>query len=80
MSLLFRNRGAILLLMLNIFLIFTGIGLVIPIMPTYMIELHINGSIVGLLVAAFSLTQLIFSPFGGKLSDSIGRKRLLLLE
>lgn len=78
MSLLFRNRGAILLLMLNIFLIFTGIGLVIPIMPTYMIELHINGSIVGLLVAAFSLTQLIFSPFGGKLSDSIGRKKIII--
>ncbi|MEH6914474.1 MFS transporter, partial [Priestia megaterium] len=48
MSLLLRNRAAILLLMLNIFIIFTGIGLVIPIMPTYMTELHINGSVMGL--------------------------------
>ncbi|MGE8203344.1 MFS transporter [Heyndrickxia sp. NPDC080065] len=78
MSLLLRNRGAILLLMLNIFLIFTGIGLVIPIMPTYMIELHINGSIVGLLVAAFSLTQLLFSPFAGRLSDTLGRKKIIV--
>lgn len=38
MSLLLKNRGAMLLLMLNIFLAFTGIGLVVPIMPTYMNE------------------------------------------
>ncbi|GJM71890.1 hypothetical protein HMSSN036_41060 [Paenibacillus macerans] len=75
MSLLIRNNGAILLLMINIFLVFTGIGLVVPIMPTYMNELHISGSIVGMLVAAFSLTQLVFSPFAGRLSDSLGRKK-----
>lgn len=78
MSLLLRNRGAMLLLMLNIFLVFTGIGLVVPIMPTYMNELHINGSIVGLLVAAFSLTQLLFSPFTGRLSDTLGRKKIIV--
>lgn len=75
MSLLLRNRGAMLLLMLNIFLAFTGIGLVVPIMPTYMNELQIGGSVVGLLVAAFSVTQLIVSPFAGRLSDRMGRKK-----
>lgn len=79
MSLLLRNRGAILLLMLNIFLVFTGIGLIIPIMPTYMNELHITGGLVGLLVAAFSLTQLIFSPIAGRLSDTIGRKKMIVI-
>ncbi|MFD1991871.1 MULTISPECIES: MFS transporter [Paenibacillus] len=78
MSLLLRNRGAILLLMINIFLIFTGVGLVIPIMPTYMNELHINGSMVGLLVAAFSLSQLICSPIAGRLSDTWGRKKMIV--
>lgn len=78
MSLLIRNNGAILLLMINIFLVFTGIGLVVPIMPTYMNELHISGSIVGMLVAAFSLTQLVFSPFAGRLSDSLGRKKIII--
>ncbi|MRN51741.1 MFS transporter [Paenibacillus monticola] len=78
MSLLLRNRGAMLLLMLNIFLAFTGIGLVVPIMPTYMNELHMSGRIVGLLVAAFSLTQLLISPFAGRLSDSIGRKKVIV--
>ncbi|MNW37637.1 Tetracycline resistance protein, class B [compost metagenome] len=79
MSLLLRNRGAILLLMINIFLIFTGIGLVIPIMPTYMTELNISGSIVGLMVAAFSLTQLLFSPVAGRLSDKLGRKKIIVV-
>ncbi|MFD7521873.1 MFS transporter [Paenibacillus chitinolyticus] len=78
MELLLKNRGAVLLLMLNIFLVFTGIGLVIPIMPTYMDELHLNGSIMGFLVAAFSLTQLIFSPLAGRLSDSLGRKKMIV--
>ncbi|WP_160035395.1 MFS transporter [Paenibacillus sp. An7] len=78
MSLMLRNRGAILLLMINIFLIFTGIGLVVPIMPSYMDLLHISGSIVGLLVAAFSFTQLIFSPLAGRLSDNWGRKKIII--
>lgn len=79
MDLMLRNRGAILLLMLNIFLIFMGIGLVVPIMPTYMDVLHISGSIVGLLVAAFSFTQLIFSPIAGRLSDTWGRKKIIVI-
>ncbi|ANF96471.1 MFS transporter [Paenibacillus bovis] len=78
MALLFRNRAALLLLMFNIFLVFTGIGLVIPIMPTYMNELHIGGSILGLMVAAFSISQLVFSPFTGRLSDRVGRKKLII--
>lgn len=78
MSLLLRHNGAILLLMFNIFLVFTGIGLVIPIMPTYMSELHISGGTVGMLVAAFSLTQLLFSPLAGRLSDNMGRKRIII--
>lgn len=78
MALLLKNRGAMLLLMLNIFLAFTGIGLVVPIMPTYMNELGIGGSVVGLLVAAFSLTQLLVSPFAGRLSDKMGRKKIIV--
>ncbi len=40
--------------------------------------LHINGSLLGLLVAAFSITQLVFSPIAGRLSDSMGRKKVIL--
>lgn len=79
MALLTRNRGALLLLMLNIFLVFTGIGLVVPIMPAYMDLLHISGTTVGLLVAAFSFTQFLFSPIAGRWSDAWGRKKIIVI-
>lgn len=79
MALLLKNRGALLILMFSIFLVFTGIGLVIPIMPKYMENLGISGGVIGLLVAAFSLTQLLFSPVAGRLADSFGRKRMIVI-
>ncbi|WP_169082863.1 MFS transporter [Paenibacillus sp. PL91] len=79
MSLLSKNRGALPILMFNLFLVFSGIGLVIPIMPKFMESLGITGGIVGLLVAAFSLTQFLFSPLAGRLADSFGRKKLIVI-
>lgn len=73
-----RNRGAILLLMGNIFLAFVGIGLVIPIMPTYMNVLGISGTVVGLLVAVFALTQFIVAPYAGSWADRYGRKNIIV--
>ncbi|MCZ8520829.1 MULTISPECIES: MFS transporter [Paenibacillus] len=79
MALLSKNRGALLILMFNVFLVFSGIGLVVPILPKFMESLGITGGIVGLLVAAFSVTQLLFSPMAGRLADSFGRKRLIVI-
>lgn len=78
MGLMLRNRGAILILMINIFILFVGVGLVIPIMPAYMELLHINGTTIGFMVAAFSLSQFLFSPFAGRLSDRLGRKPIII--
>ncbi|MFM9278718.1 MFS transporter [Paenibacillus jiagnxiensis] len=79
MTLLLKNRGALLILMLNLLLVFTGIGLIIPIMPKFMENMGITGGIVGLLVAAFSLTQLLFSPLAGRLADTYGRKKMIVI-
>ncbi|BBH20694.1 tetracycline resistance MFS efflux pump [Paenibacillus baekrokdamisoli] len=73
-----RKKSTMFLLMFNIFLAFAGVGLVIPIMPTYMRELGISGQTVGFLVAAFSLTQLLLSPLSGRLSDRWGRKKMIV--
>ncbi|MEO3945928.1 MFS transporter [Gorillibacterium sp. CAU 1737] len=78
MKLLLKNRGALLLLILNLFLMFTGIGLIVPILPKFMNEMGVTGSIAGLLVAAFSLTQFLFSPVAGRLADRFGRKRMIV--
>ncbi len=38
------------ILLSNLFIAFLGIGLVIPVLPTIMNELHISGSVVGYMV------------------------------
>lgn len=67
------------ILLMNLFIAFLGIGLVIPVLPTIMNELNISGIIVGYLTAAFALTQLIISPFAGKAVDRFGRKIMIVL-
>lgn len=67
------------LLLLNLFIAFLGIGLVIPVLPTLMNELQINGKVVGYLTAAFAIAQLIVSPIAGKAVDKYGRKIMIVL-
>ncbi|MDN7240694.1 MFS transporter [Planococcus sp. N028] len=65
-------------LLLNLFIAFLGIGLVIPITPTIMNELNISGAVVGYMVSAFALAQLIFSPLAGRAVDKYGRKPMII--
>jgi len=75
-----KNRNmSLVLLLLNLFIAFLGIGLVIPVLPTIMNELHLSGSMVGYLVAAFAVTQLIVSPTAGQWVDKYGRKRMIVI-
>lgn len=67
------------ILLSNIFFVFLGIGLVIPVLPTIMNELQVSGTVVGYLTAAFALAQLIFSPFAGKAVDKYGRKIMIVI-
>lgn len=67
------------ILLANLFLAFLGIGLVIPVLPTIMNELAIDGTIVGYMVAVFALVQLIASPIAGRWADKYGRKRMIII-
>ncbi|MGK7377567.1 MFS transporter [Planococcus sp. 1R117A] len=67
------------ILLLNLFIAFLGIGLVIPVTPTIMNELNISGTVVGYMVSAFALAQLIVSPLAGRAVDKYGRKPLIIL-
>ena len=67
------------LLLMNLFIAFLGIGLVIPVLPTLMTELGITGTVVGYLTAAFAIAQLIISPFAGKAADKFGRKIMIVI-
>ncbi|WP_431026724.1 multidrug efflux MFS transporter NorA [Lysinibacillus sp. LZ02] len=74
-----KNNMTLTILLGNLFIAFLGIGLVIPILPTIMNEMNVNGTVVGYLTAAFALTQLIFSPFTGKAVDKYGRKIMIVI-
>ena len=74
-----KKKWTLAVLLINIFFVFLGIGLVIPVFPTIMNELNISGTVVGNLTAAFAFAQLIFSPFAGKAVDKYGRKRMIVI-
>lgn len=74
-----KNKNtALAILLMNLFIAFLGIGLVIPVLPTIMNELKISGSVVGYMVAAFAVTQLIVSPIAGRWADRYGRKIMII--
>lgn len=73
------SKMTLAILLSNLFISFIGIGLVIPVMPTIMNEMALSGSIMGYMVAAFALAQLIVSPITGKWTDQFGRKKILIV-
>ncbi|WP_391119004.1 MFS transporter [Psychrobacillus sp. L3] len=72
-------NNTIYLVLVNLFVVFLGIGLVIPVFPTLMREMHLEGSSVGYLMAAFAFIQLLVSPIAGKWVDSFGRKKMIVI-
>lgn len=74
-----KQNMTLTILLVNLFIAFLGIGLVIPVLPTIMNELNLSGSVVGNLVAAFAIIQLIVSPIAGRWADKYGRKRMIVL-
>jgi len=56
-----------------------GIGIIAPILPLYADDMSASGVSIGLVFAAFSLSRAVFAPVVGRLSDRIGRRRLLVL-
>ena len=57
-----------------------GFGIVLPILPRYAERFGASPATVGLLVASFSLAQLVFAPIWGRVSDRVGRKPVLVLS
>ncbi|WP_152397873.1 MFS transporter [Paenibacillus cellulositrophicus] len=71
-------RSAFPLLLLNMFLANLSMGLVIPIVPELLAMFSASGQAAGYLVSCFGLTQFLFSPFAGNLSDRYGRKPMII--
>jgi MFS family permease len=61
-----------------IFIVFVGMGIIIPILPIYAAELGATGFALGVIMAAFALSGGLLQPFVGSLSDRHGRKGLMI--
>ncbi|MED3651468.1 MULTISPECIES: MFS transporter [Heyndrickxia] len=74
-----EQKTVLFILLSNIFIAFLGIGLIIPVMPSFINIMHLSGKTMGYLVAAFALAQLIMSPISGKWVDRYGRKKIIII-
>ncbi|RLI37665.1 hypothetical protein DRO66_03415 [Candidatus Bathyarchaeota archaeon] len=74
------NLSPILLILMTIFIDITGFGIVLPLLPFFVNTFQAGSTALGVLVASFALMQFIFSPILGRLSDSFGRRPVLLLS
>lgn len=65
---------------LIVFVDLLGFGLIIPLLPRYAESFGASDTVIGLLLASYSVMQLIGAPLLGRLSDRWGRKPLLLVS
>ncbi|MFL7894139.1 MAG: MFS transporter [Anaerolineales bacterium] len=73
------NRRNLAILFFTMVVVMMGFGMVIPILPFYIIQFGAGGSAMGLLMATYAVMQFIFSPIWGGISDRIGRKPVLMI-
>lgn len=74
-----NKKKALPILFLVMFLVMVGFGIIIPVMPFYAEEIGANPTQLGLLMAVYSLMQLLFAPMWGRISDRIGRKPVIMI-
>ena len=75
-----QQRSSLGVIFLTVFLDLLGFGIVIPILPLYAEKLHASDIETGVLLAIYSVMQLVFSPIWGRLSDHAGRRPVLLIS
>ncbi|ABS24355.1 tetracycline resistance MFS efflux pump [Anaeromyxobacter sp. Fw109-5] len=75
-----KNRSALAILFVIVFIDLLGFGMVIPVMPLYAERLGASEAWTGLLSAGYSAMQFVFAPIWGRLSDRVGRRPVLLVS
>jgi MFS transporter, DHA1 family, tetracycline resistance protein len=78
------NPHAVTFVLITVFLDMVGFGLIMPVLPKLIssvgqVDIAQAAAIGGWMFFAFSLTQFLFGPLMGNLSDTYGRRPLLLL-
>lgn len=74
------KKPSLLIIFLTVFLDLIGFGIVLPLLPIYSERFGASGFMIGLIIASYSIMQVIFSPFWGRWSDRVGRRPILLIS
>lgn len=79
------RKAAVNFIFITVLLDIIGFGIIIPVLPGLlegMMDIDSNEAAVygGYLLFAFAITQFLFSPFMGNLSDQYGRRPIILLS
>jgi MFS transporter, DHA1 family, multidrug resistance protein len=73
------NRRNLFLLVFSLSVVMLGFGMVIPVFPFLIERMGAGGSLLGILVATGALTEFLFGPIWGSISDQVGRKPILMV-
>jgi MFS transporter, DHA1 family, multidrug resistance protein len=65
-------------LLLAVFTVMLGLGIIAPLLPVYARDLGADGMVLGVVFSVFSLFRTLFTPVAGILSDRWGRKYFML--
>jgi MFS transporter, DHA1 family, tetracycline resistance protein len=75
-----KSRSPLVIIFITIFIDLVGFGIVIPVLPLYAKMYGASETVIGLLLAIYSVMQFIMSPILGKLSDRVGRRPVLFFS
>lgn len=75
-----KNKSALSLIFLTVFIDLLGFGILIPILPSFAKkELGVDETAIGIAIAIYSFVQFLFNPVFGKMSDKYGRKPIIVI-
>lgn len=70
--------GKLTVLFVTAFVDMIGITMIVPLLPFYATRFGASATQVGLLIATFSIMQLVSAPAWGRMSDRVGRRPAIL--
>ncbi len=71
-------RRVLPLMALTVFIEMAGFALALPMLPFWAQKFGADAFAIGMMMAAYSIAQLIFTPLVGSLSDRFGRRRIII--
>jgi MFS transporter, DHA1 family, multidrug resistance protein len=74
-----RTIGIFTALCISTCAVMLGVGILMPIMPLYAMNLGASGTMVGIVMASFALTMAISNPIVGRLADKYGYKQFIVI-